>query len=91
MPTNRVATSGRRIGLTKFIGNIVDDTKDFIDDVLDRARDAERDLRDTAQRTFRSDDEEEEGLVELQRQLDELTEKVARLSRSGQDQPATPN
>jgi hypothetical protein len=36
----------RGSSLTGFLGDLVDDTKDFVDDLLDRAKDVEGDLRD---------------------------------------------
>lgn len=37
----------RRVGLSRYLGNIVDDTRDFLDDVLDLVNEVEHDLRDT--------------------------------------------
>jgi hypothetical protein len=51
--------SGRRSssGVTGFLSDIVDDVKDFVDeDVLDRTRDAERDLRRAGRNWTDSDD-----------------------------------
>lgn len=86
MTTDRTTRPARRIGLTKFLGNLVDDTKDFVDDVLGRGDEVEQDLRGTARRTLREDDRDEhrrEDLAALREQLDELAEKVTRLSTTG--------
>ncbi|MBW4717311.1 hypothetical protein [Saccharothrix obliqua] len=84
-----------RPGLTRFLGNLVDDTKDFIDDVLDRGGEVERDLRGTARRTFREDErdpargrDDRQELALLREQLDELAEKISRLS-SAEEQART--
>ncbi|EME97478.1 hypothetical protein J7W19_00150 [Streptomyces mobaraensis NBRC 13819 = DSM 40847] len=36
-----------RTGLIRFIGNVIDDAKEFTDECLDRMRDVEHDLRKT--------------------------------------------
>jgi len=80
---------GRRTGITKFLGNVIDDTKEFVDDVLDRTRDAERDLRDTARRALRYDDDDEDeqqDIEALKAELDQLAEKIAALSAAQQGQ-----
>ncbi|MCE6998362.1 hypothetical protein LZG04_26705 [Saccharothrix sp. S26] len=99
MTTSRTTRPAGRVGLTRFLGNLVDDTKDFIDDVLDRGDEVERDLRGTARRTFREDerdrddrdaargrDDDRQELALLREQLDELAEKISRLS-SAEEQP----
>lgn len=85
-------TTRRRRGLTGYIGNIVDDTKDFVDDMLDRARDAEHDTRETATKLVRNEDgdEDEEDLRTLKNELDSLAEKLGELDRvQRRQQPAT--
>ncbi|MFF1613950.1 hypothetical protein ACFVYA_39820 [Amycolatopsis sp. NPDC058278] len=87
--TTRTTRPARRIGLTRFLGNLIDDTKDFVDDVLDRGDEVEHDLRNTARRTLREDDrdedprEDQEELAALREQLNELAEKVSLLSAAG--------
>jgi hypothetical protein len=78
----------KRTGVAKFLGNIVDDTKEFVDDVLDRTRDAEKDLRDAARRALRydDDDEQEQDIEALKEELDQLTEKIAALSSAQPEQ-----
>lgn len=92
MATDRTTKPAKRIGLTRFLGNLIDDTKDFVDDVLDRGDEVERDLRSTARRTFRDDDRDDdrdehrddrEELAALRERLDELADKVSRLSATG--------
>lgn len=95
MTASRTRTrSTKRTGITKFLGNIIDDTKEFVDDVLDRTRDAERDLRDTARRALRYDDDDSDGDQEqdieaLKEELDQLAEKIAALS-AAQQAPSRP-
>ena len=94
----------QRRGIIKFLGNIVDDTKDVVDDMLDRARDVERDLRSTARKALDTDDEDDEepaaDIASLQAALAELSAKVDQLAalrtagdstrrHSGSDEPAT--
>jgi hypothetical protein len=92
--TERTSTktrSGRRGGLFGYLGNVVDDTKDFVDDMLDRARDSEHDMRDTATRLVRYEDDDESEDVDLQtlkddlKRLGERIEKLAAQQRPGQD------
>jgi polyhydroxyalkanoate synthesis regulator phasin len=86
VPTGRTTTRpAKRTGITRFLGNIVDDTKEFIDDVLDRTRDTEHDLRDTARRLLRYDEEDEnkkQDIETLKDELDQLAEKITALSSS---------
>lgn len=53
----------RRTGITRYVGNMVDNTKDFVDDVLDRSHDLEDDLRETGRRALedRDDDRNSRG------------------------------
>ncbi|MGI5335947.1 hypothetical protein ACQEVS_00395 [Streptomyces sp. CA-181903] len=45
----------RRTGFIRFIGNVVDDAKEFTDECLDRIGDLERDLRRTVSDSIRSE------------------------------------
>ncbi len=94
MTTSRTAsrnTSRKRTGIIGYLGNIADDTKDYVDDMLDRGREVDRDLRSTARRTLRDDEDEDENddIDALRDELDELTKRVERLTeaRSSQNQP----
>ncbi|MBC2878036.1 MULTISPECIES: hypothetical protein [Streptomyces] len=49
----------RRSGLIRFIGDVIDDAKDFTDDCLDRARDLEYDLRKAASNAVRPDEDDD--------------------------------
>jgi polyhydroxyalkanoate synthesis regulator phasin len=88
----RSRTSRKRTGIVGYLGNIVDDTKDYIDDMLDRGREVDRDVRSTARRVLRDDrDDDLDGdspadIRALRRELDDLAEKVEELAaaRSGQ-------
>ncbi|SER13244.1 hypothetical protein SAMN05216188_10834 [Lentzea xinjiangensis] len=95
-------TIRQRRGIIRFLGNIVDDTKDMVDDMLDRARDVEQDLRSTAREALDTDDEDDEepaaDIASLQAALAELSAKVDQLAalrkaadetprRSGSDEP----
>jgi hypothetical protein len=79
----------KRRGVIKFLGNIVDDSKDIVDDVLDRARDVERDLRSAAHTAIHGNDDHDDDddhygaaadVGALQIALSELTEKVDQLA-----------
>lgn len=79
--------TGAGNSFTRFLEDIVDDTKDFVDGLIDRAGDVEENTRD-APSGFVEDDEEGETddrdaneaaalrkqLVELRAKIDELAE-----------------
>ncbi len=89
MTTSR--TSRKRTGLFDYMGNIVDDTKDFVDDVLDRGREIDDDNRRTTRRALRPDDEKDttEELADLREQLEDLSKTVRKLS-AADSAPAQP-
>jgi Ran GTPase-activating protein (RanGAP) involved in mRNA processing and transport len=73
----------KRTGLVRYIGNVVDDTKDFVDDVLDRGREIEHDVRQTVRRAVeeREDEDERDDRGDtVSRQLTDLREQVAELA-----------
>ncbi|MGW0563215.1 hypothetical protein ACWDZ4_22030 [Streptomyces sp. NPDC003016] len=47
----------QRTGITKFVGNVLDEAKDLADDVLERARDLEHDLRNAVSRCVKPVDD----------------------------------
>jgi putative transposase len=55
----------RRTSLIGYIDDVMGDTKDFFDDMIDRARDVEHDMRDTLSRALEiREDEDDESRVE---------------------------
>ena len=88
--------SRRRIGLSRYLGNVIDDTRDFLDDVIDRTNDFEHDLRDTdddedRRRDRRRGDDRRrseyarrEDLEQLYDKLDGLAAKLDRLGSSSE-------
>lgn len=82
MVTSR--TRRKRTGIIGYLGNIADDTKEYVDDLLDRGRDVDRDVRTTARRALRDDEDDEsataDDLSALKDDLDELARKVQALS-----------
>ncbi|MFI9005829.1 hypothetical protein ACIGNX_01180 [Actinosynnema sp. NPDC053489] len=83
MTTNK--GKGRRIGLFDYLGNLLDDTKDYVDDVLARGRDVEDDVRSTTRRALRRDDEPDTtaDIEDLRARLEELSAAVRNLGTSG--------
>jgi polyhydroxyalkanoate synthesis regulator phasin len=78
---------------TRFLEDIVDDTKDLVDDLIDRAKDVEEDARD-AVTDFVDDDSDDEAdkrdageAAALRKQLDELRAKIDQLTAMQKDQP----
>ncbi|GAA2939596.1 hypothetical protein [Streptomyces enissocaesilis] len=43
----------QRTGITKFVGNVLEEAKDFADSVLDRTRDLEHDLRNAVSKPLK--------------------------------------
>jgi hypothetical protein len=72
----------RKNSITKFVQDIVDDTKELADDVLDRVRDVEENAHDAVRDIV--DDEEEttsaDELKELKVAIANLTKKVEKLA-----------
>jgi hypothetical protein len=70
--------------VTSLFSNIVDDIKDFVDDeVIDRGRDTERDLRKVGRNWTDSDDYATSGgsdVIELAKAVAALTAKVDALA-----------
>jgi hypothetical protein len=78
---------GRRnsSSITNLLSDIVDDVKDFFDDeIIDRGRDTERDLRKAGRNWFDSDDDERGSrrgdVEELHAAVAALTAKVDALA-----------
>lgn len=70
---------------TRFLEDIVDDTKGLVDDLIDRAKDVEEDVRDAASDFVDEDgDGENDGdaaeAAALRKQLDELRAKIDQLT-----------
>jgi hypothetical protein len=78
----------RRTGLIGYLGNVVDDTKDYIDDVLDWGRDSARDERGSARRVLRGDDDDADLAEDIAALRDDLRELADRVERLGSDQEA---
>ena len=64
--------------LTRFLEDIVDDTKTFVDDLIDRAKDVEENAKDSVVDVVDDDDDKAEAAT-LQKTLQELRAKVAEL------------
>jgi polyhydroxyalkanoate synthesis regulator phasin len=76
-----VAEKGRRNTLTRFIEDVVDDTKALVDDVVYRAKDAERDSRKAVRHAVDGDgDTSAREMDDLKSAIDDLTAKVNRLA-----------
>ena len=69
---------GRKNTLTRFLEDIVDDTKTFVDDLIDRAKDVEENAKDSVVDVVDDDDDKAEAAT-LQKTLEELRAKVAEL------------
>jgi polyhydroxyalkanoate synthesis regulator phasin len=64
--------------LTRFLEDIVDDTKTFVDDLIDRAKDVEENAKDSVVDVVDDDDDKAEAAT-LQKTLEELRAKVNEL------------
>ena len=70
---------------TRFLEDIVDDTKGLVDDLIDRAKDVEEDARDAASDFVDEDGDGEDDrdateAAALRKQLDELRAKIDQLT-----------
>ncbi len=70
---------------TRFLEDIVDDTKGLVDDLIDRAKDVEEDVRDAASDFVDEDGDGEDDrdateAAALRKQLDELRAKIDQLT-----------
>jgi len=68
---------------TRFLEDIVDDTKDFVDDLIDRAKDVEENTKDSVVDVVDEDEGDERDAQEaaaLRRQLAELRAKIDELT-----------
>jgi polyhydroxyalkanoate synthesis regulator phasin len=73
---------------TRFLEDIVDDTKDFVDDLIDRAKDVEEDTKDAVVDLADDDEREERDASEaaaLRKQLAELRAKIDELTAMQKD------
>ena len=78
---------------TRFLEDIVDDTKDLVDDLIDRAKDVEENTKDAVIDVADEDEREERDAGEaaaLRRQLDELRAKIDELTAMQQKGAAGP-
>jgi polyhydroxyalkanoate synthesis regulator phasin len=69
---------GRKNTLTRFLEDIVDDTKTFVDDLIDRAKDVEENAKDSVVDVVDDDDDKAQAAT-LQKTLEELRAKVQEL------------
>jgi polyhydroxyalkanoate synthesis regulator phasin len=75
---------------TRFLEDIVDDTKDFVDDLIDRAKDVEEDAKDAVVDLVDDDDDDDRDTSEaaaLRKQLDELRAKIDQLTAMQKSAP----
>ena len=76
----------RRTGITEVLGDVIDDTKELVDDALDRAADLERDTGRGVRHLLGGENSrgaaaEADELDSLKAALDDLAAKVDRLAR----------
>lgn len=75
---------------TRFLEDIVDDTKDLVDDLIDRAKDVEENTKDAVIDVVDEDEREDRDASEaaaLRKQLDELRAKIDQLTAMQKDTP----
>ncbi|MCF7550714.1 hypothetical protein [Pseudonocardia sp. WMMC193] len=81
----------RSTPLTKFLQDVVDNSKDLVDDLIERGRDLEADARSSLSRAAddrdEEDEEDDEDLARLQASLAELSSKVDTLAKSQRPAP----
>jgi polyhydroxyalkanoate synthesis regulator phasin len=79
---------------TRFLEDIVDDTKDLVDDLIDRAKDVEEDTRDAVTNLVDDDDDGDDAgkrdadeAAALRKQLDDLRAKIDQLTAMQKSTP----
>jgi polyhydroxyalkanoate synthesis regulator phasin len=76
---------------TRFLEDIVDDTKGLVDDLIDRAKDVEGDVRDSVTDLVDDDDADDkhdaDEAAALRKQLDELRAKIDQLTAMQKSAP----
>jgi methyl-accepting chemotaxis protein len=78
-----VATKRRKNSVTKFLQDIIDDSKELVDDLIERAEDVEGSVHDTVRDAVDDDHDESpsaDELAELKTALADLTSKVEKLA-----------
>ena len=74
----------------RFFEDIVDDTKDLVDDLIDRAKDVEENTRDAASDFVDDEDETDDRdaseAAALRKQLAELQAKIEQLTAMQKDE-----
>ena len=77
-------TKRRKNSVTKFIQDVIDDSKELVDDLIDRAQDVEEHAHDAVRDIVDEDDDETtpsgEELAELKAAIAALTKKVDKLA-----------
>jgi polyhydroxyalkanoate synthesis regulator phasin len=76
-----MASARRKNSITKFLQDVIDDSKELVDDLIDRATEVEEHAHD-AVRDIADDEDTPSGdeLAELKAALAELTGKVEKLA-----------
>jgi polyhydroxyalkanoate synthesis regulator phasin len=67
--------------ITKFLQDIVDDSKELVDDLIERAQDAEDSVRDAIKDQVEDDETSKDDVAGLQSALAELSAKVDKLQK----------
>jgi polyhydroxyalkanoate synthesis regulator phasin len=77
-----MATKRRKNSITKFLQDVIDDSKELVDDLIERAEDVESNAHDAVRDIVDEDDETPSGdeLAELKAALADLTSKVEKLA-----------
>lgn len=75
----------RSNSLTKFLQDVVDNSKDLVDDLIERGQDVESDVRSGVSKAVGNDEDNDSGdvdLARLQASLSELSAKVDALAKA---------
>jgi hypothetical protein len=78
-----LATKRRKNSVTKFLQDIIDDSKELVDDLIERAEDVEENVHDAVRDVVDDDADDSpsaDELAELKAALADLTSKVDKLA-----------
>ncbi|MHB8690050.1 MAG: hypothetical protein ACYDHH_02280 [Solirubrobacteraceae bacterium] len=76
-------TKRRKNSVTKFLQDIIDDSKELVDDMIERAEDVESNVHDAVRDTVADKDDDtpsSDELAELRAALADLTNKIDKLA-----------
>ncbi|WP_162907058.1 hypothetical protein [Allorhizocola rhizosphaerae] len=76
----------RRSGISSYLGDVADDTKEFVDSLLDRVSDLDRELRQAARRALDNQKDRDKRVADMRDEVRRLSRQLQELDDSGPDE-----